>query len=92
MAAIGKIEKEIKIQTPAEKLYKIFKSQCHHIPNMSKDIHTIDVHEGDWEKEGSEKHWKYSLGTYYLPHTRARTKTTYARKFVIILFPLFFGW
>ncbi|KAF3432174.1 hypothetical protein FNV43_RR26913 [Rhamnella rubrinervis] len=61
MAAIGKVEKEIEIQTPAEKLFKIFKSQCHHMPNMAKSVHAVDVHEGDWEKEGSIKHWKYNL-------------------------------
>ncbi|KAF3431979.1 hypothetical protein FNV43_RR26715 [Rhamnella rubrinervis] len=46
MAAIGKVEKEIEIQTPAEKLFKIFKSQCHHMPNMAKSVHAVDVHEG----------------------------------------------
>ena len=60
---IGKVEKDIEIQTPAATLYKIFKSQCHHIPNMAKSFHAVDVHEGDWEKEGSIKHWKYNIGT-----------------------------
>ncbi|KAL5553436.1 hypothetical protein UlMin_040837 [Ulmus minor] len=59
----SKFEKEVEIKTPALVFYKIFKSQCHHIPNLSPEkIHTIHVHEGDWESAGSVKHWKYNLG------------------------------
>ncbi|XP_030482733.2 MLP-like protein 34 [Cannabis sativa] len=60
---VGKVEKEIEIKTPAEKFYNILKGQCHHIPNLTTDkIHTIDVHEGDWETPGSVKLWKYNIG------------------------------
>ncbi|XP_060669156.1 MLP-like protein 328 [Ziziphus jujuba] len=31
----------------------------YHIPNISNNIHAVDVHEGDWEKGGSVKEWKY---------------------------------
>ncbi|KAH7516336.1 MLP-like protein 328 [Ziziphus jujuba] len=61
MALIGTLEKDIEVQTPADKLYTMFKSQCYHIPNISNNIHAIDVHEGDWEKGGSVKEWKYNI-------------------------------
>ena len=66
MGLTGQLEKEIEIKTPAEKFYNIFKSQCHHMPNLTTDkIHTVDVHEGDWETPGSVKLWKYNCGKYY---------------------------
>ena len=68
----GKVETEIEIKTPAVKLYNILKGQCHHIPNLTTDkIHTIDVHEGDWETQGSVKLWKYTIGKCINTHTNA---------------------
>ncbi|XP_034700076.1 MLP-like protein 43 [Vitis riparia] len=63
MALIAKVETETKIKAPADKFFKLFKSQAHHLPNICSDkIHKIEVHEGDWETQGSVKHWSYTIG------------------------------
>ena len=63
MALTGKLEAETEIKVSADKFFKIFRSQAHHIPNASSDkIHKIEVHEGDWESHGSIKHWSYTIG------------------------------
>ncbi|KAJ7942966.1 MLP protein [Quillaja saponaria] len=61
MSLVGKLEADVEIKTPAEKFYNLLKSQNHHIPNASSDkVHSIEVHEGDWETSGSVKLWKYT--------------------------------
>ncbi|XP_044491003.1 MLP-like protein 43 [Mangifera indica] len=63
MAKSGKIEVDLEIQAPAEKYYHIFKIQSHHLPNISSDnLKGVDLHEGEWHKEGSIKTWKYTVG------------------------------
>lgn len=63
MALTGKLEIETEIKAPADKFFKIFRSQAHHLPNICSDkIHKIEVHEGDWETQGSVKHWSLTVG------------------------------
>ncbi|KAJ9708432.1 hypothetical protein PVL29_000461 [Vitis rotundifolia] len=58
----GKLEIETEIKAPADEFFKIFRSQAHHLPNICSDkIHKIEVHEGDWETQGSVKHWSYTI-------------------------------
>ena len=65
MAQINKLEANIQLKSSAEEFYNILSTQIHQIPNASSDkIHTIEVHEGDWEKDGSVKLWKYTIGIY----------------------------
>ncbi|KAJ0038686.1 hypothetical protein Pint_22294 [Pistacia integerrima] len=62
MAESGKLEVDLEIQAPAEKYYHIFKIQSHHLPNIaSNNVKGVDLHEGDWDKEGSIKTWKYTV-------------------------------
>ncbi|KAJ9708434.1 hypothetical protein PVL29_000463 [Vitis rotundifolia] len=38
-------------------------NQAHHLPNICSDkIHKIEVHEGDWETQGSVQHWSFTVG------------------------------
>ncbi|XVF43616.1 hypothetical protein PTKIN_Ptkin02bG0054500 [Pterospermum kingtungense] len=61
MALTGKIEAQVEFQCPADKLFSVFRSETHKIPNVASDkIHTVEVHEGDWETHGSVKLWKYT--------------------------------
>ncbi|KAJ0095788.1 hypothetical protein Patl1_15424 [Pistacia atlantica] len=58
----GKVEKEVEIHAPAEKFYKLWKSECFHLPTASpSNIQGVEVHEGDWESAGSIKIWKYTV-------------------------------
>ncbi|XVF43615.1 hypothetical protein PTKIN_Ptkin02bG0054300 [Pterospermum kingtungense] len=62
MALTGKLEAEVEVKCPADKLFSVVSSETHQIPNAASDkIHTVEVHEGDWETHGSVKHWKYSV-------------------------------
>ncbi|KAJ4709981.1 MLP-like protein 28 [Melia azedarach] len=62
MALAGKIEKQIEINAPAEKFYHLFKKECYHISTASPaNIQAVDVHEGDWDKHGAVKVWKYTV-------------------------------
>ncbi|KAL6350831.1 hypothetical protein AAG906_031417 [Vitis piasezkii] len=47
MALTAKVETETEIKAPADKFFKLFRSQAHHLPNICSDkIHKIEVHEG----------------------------------------------
>ena len=63
MALSGKLEADIEIKASAEKYFKIIKSQCEHLPNISSsNIQGVDLHEGEWDTHGSVKLWKYTVG------------------------------
>lgn len=63
MALTGKLEAEVELKCPADKLFSVFRCETHQIPNVASDkIHAIEVHEGDWEAHGSVKLWKYTCG------------------------------
>lgn len=63
MALVGKIEKQIEIEVPAEKFYHIWKKQSYQVPTASPaNIKAVDVHEGEWHHHGSVKLWTYSVG------------------------------
>ncbi|XP_038706136.1 MLP-like protein 329 [Tripterygium wilfordii] len=60
--ATEKIEAEVEIKSPAEKVYSVVRSQNHVVPKAASDkIHHVEVHEGDWETHGSIKLWKYTI-------------------------------
>nr|CAD33533.1 major latex protein homologue [Datisca glomerata] len=62
MVLAGKLEAEIDINAPADKYYRIFKGQAHHVPNISPGIiQEVNVHEGDWDTHGSIKIWNYTV-------------------------------
>ncbi|OMO77577.1 hypothetical protein COLO4_25084 [Corchorus olitorius] len=62
MALVGKLEAEVDVKVPADKLLCIIRSENHRIPEAaSNHIHTIEVHEGDWETHGSIKLWTYTI-------------------------------
>ncbi|KAI4354373.1 hypothetical protein L6164_003240 [Bauhinia variegata] len=55
----SKLETQIPINAPAEKLYEIFCSNTHHIANMCpKIVQSVGIHEGEWGIEGSIIVWK----------------------------------
>ncbi|KAJ7967039.1 MLP-like protein 28 [Quillaja saponaria] len=63
MALQGKVETAVEIKVPADKFYKIWSKQAHHVPTASPNhVETVHVHEGDWETDGSIKVWKYNIG------------------------------
>ncbi|KAH7570965.1 hypothetical protein JRO89_XS05G0231200 [Xanthoceras sorbifolium] len=61
MGLAGELEVDTELKTSADKFYKVFSNQVHHVPNASDKVHAIEVHEGDWETAGSIKVWKYTI-------------------------------
>ncbi|KAJ4844902.1 hypothetical protein Tsubulata_015076 [Turnera subulata] len=62
MAKAGSLQAELEIKSPADKFFKVFTNQAHHVPNAASDkVHSVDVHEGDWETAGSVKQWEYTI-------------------------------
>ncbi|KAH7570952.1 hypothetical protein JRO89_XS05G0229900 [Xanthoceras sorbifolium] len=61
MGLAGEVEVYVELKTSADKFYKVFSNQVHHVPNASDKVHAIEVHEGDWETAGSIKVWKYTI-------------------------------
>lgn len=58
----GNLQAEVEINSSADKYFKLLSKELHHMPNASSDkIHTVDVHEGDWETPGSVKLWTYTI-------------------------------
>ncbi|XWS69344.1 hypothetical protein CRYUN_Cryun04dG0171200 [Craigia yunnanensis] len=62
MALTGKLEADVEVKASADKLFSIVRKENHQIPNAASDkVHSVEVHEGDWEAHGSVKLWKYSV-------------------------------
>ncbi|KAI4338332.1 hypothetical protein L6164_016672 [Bauhinia variegata] len=62
MALAEKLEGNVELKSPAEKFYKVLKSENHHIPKACSDkVKSIEVHEGDWETPGPIKFWNYTV-------------------------------
>ncbi|KAK6931022.1 Bet v I/Major latex protein [Dillenia turbinata] len=60
MSLTGKAELELQIKCSADEFFGVFKSKAHRIPSAcSQRVKSIEVHEGDWETEGSVKHWNF---------------------------------
>lgn len=63
MSLKGELETVIELKSSPEKFFGVWKTQAYHIPNHTPDnIHAVDMHEGEWETEGSIKIWRYSVG------------------------------
>ncbi|GAV67497.1 Bet_v_1 domain-containing protein [Cephalotus follicularis] len=57
-----RVETEVELKSPPEKIYNLFKKEAYLIPAASPtNLQTVEVHEGDWETHGSVKLWKYTL-------------------------------
>ncbi|KAL5756538.1 hypothetical protein ACOSP7_020980 [Xanthoceras sorbifolium] len=62
MSLKGKLETEVEIEAPADKLYNFFKGQTYHVSKATPtNVQDVEVHEGDWESHGSVKLWKYTV-------------------------------
>ncbi|KAK3421531.1 MLP-like protein 328 [Eucalyptus grandis] len=58
----GKVEAEVELQSPADKFFKIWRSESHKLPTAtSKNIQGVKVHEGDWDRHGAIKIWNYTV-------------------------------
>ncbi|GAV73790.1 Bet_v_1 domain-containing protein [Cephalotus follicularis] len=58
-----KVEAEVELKSPPEKLYNMFKKESYLVPVASpNNIQAVKVHEGDWETHGSIKIWNYTSG------------------------------
>lgn len=67
MSVCEKIGRELEINAPAHKVYKIFKDECFHVPKICPNlIQKVEVHEGNWDTHchGSIKTWNYTVGMY----------------------------
>ncbi|KAK3421526.1 hypothetical protein EUGRSUZ_G02173 [Eucalyptus grandis] len=57
----GKLETEVELKAPADKFFKIWRSETHKLPTAtSKNIQGVKVHEGDWDQHGAIKIWNYT--------------------------------
>ncbi|KAI3433155.1 Bet_v_1 domain-containing protein [Psidium guajava] len=58
----GKLEAEVELKSPADKFFKVWRSESHKMPTVtSKNIQGIKVHEGDWDQHGAIKIWNYTV-------------------------------
>ncbi|WCJ33562.1 Polyketide cyclase/dehydrase and lipid transport superfamily protein [Euphorbia peplus] len=56
----GKLERIVELKATPEAFFNVWKSEAHQIPNHTPShIHSVDIHDGDWETSGSIKIWKY---------------------------------
>ncbi|XP_022775862.1 MLP-like protein 43 [Durio zibethinus] len=75
MALTGKLKAEVEVKAPADKFFSIVRSESHQIPNATSDkIHNVEMHEGDWEADGSIKLGKYTVGKKTLIQPFLNTK------------------
>ena len=59
----AKLETVLELSCTPQQFFNIWKNEAHQIPNHTPtNIHTVHVHEGDWETAGSLKIWKYTVG------------------------------
>ncbi|XP_038876399.1 MLP-like protein 328 [Benincasa hispida] len=64
MSLQGKIVREIEINTPPHRFYKLFKEEIFDIPKACpKLIQKVNIHGSDWSKHshGSIKSWHYTI-------------------------------
>ncbi|XP_030529106.1 MLP-like protein 328 [Rhodamnia argentea] len=58
----GKLEAEVDLKSPADKFFKVWRSETHKLPTAtSKNIQGVKVHEGDWDQHGAIKIWNYTV-------------------------------
>ncbi|GKU98018.1 hypothetical protein SLEP1_g11075 [Rubroshorea leprosula] len=56
----GKVETDVELKASAEKFHEVFCGRPHHISNVSPDkIQGVELHDGEWGKEGSIICWSY---------------------------------
>ncbi|KAJ6726247.1 LATEX PROTEIN putative-RELATED [Salix purpurea] len=62
MSLKSNLETVVELKSSPEKFFTVWKTQAYHIPNHTPDnVHAVDMHEGDWETEGSIKIWRYTV-------------------------------
>ncbi|GAV67492.1 Bet_v_1 domain-containing protein [Cephalotus follicularis] len=58
-----RVETEVELKSPPEKLYKLFQKEAHLLPTTSpNNLQAVELHEGGWETHGSVKLWSYTFG------------------------------
>lgn len=66
MGLSGKVSAEVELKSPADKYYKVWRSETHKMPDItSTRIQGIKLHEGNWDTHGSVKVWDYTIGMYH---------------------------
>ncbi|XP_071724930.1 MLP-like protein 328 [Rutidosis leptorrhynchoides] len=61
---LRRVEAEIDLKSPPQKLYNIWKKTPHRVPHMTpKNIQANEHHDGPWDDHGhgSHKTWNYTL-------------------------------
>ncbi|GAV67493.1 Bet_v_1 domain-containing protein [Cephalotus follicularis] len=57
-----RVETEVELKSPPEKLYKLVQKEAHLWPAASpNNLQAVELHEGDWETHGSVKLWSYTF-------------------------------
>ncbi|GLT99820.1 hypothetical protein SLE2022_172330 [Rubroshorea leprosula] len=60
MSLIEKLETDVELKGSAEQFHEVFCGRPHHISNVSPaKIQGVELHEGEWGKEGSIICWNY---------------------------------
>ncbi|OAY29253.1 MLP-like protein 43 [Manihot esculenta] len=60
MTLFGKLEADVEVAAPADQFHDVFSCRPHHVSIMTPEkIHGVDLHDGDWGKEGTVICWKY---------------------------------
>ncbi|XP_038719932.1 MLP-like protein 34 [Tripterygium wilfordii] len=60
MSVHGKMEAELEVKVSAAQFHEVFSFRPHHISNMTPDhIQGVDLHEGEWGKQGKVIYWNY---------------------------------
>ncbi|KAL3731344.1 hypothetical protein ACJRO7_028251 [Eucalyptus globulus] len=58
----GKLEAEVELKSPADKFFKLWRSETHKMPTVSsKNVQELNLHEGDWDQHGAIKIWNYTV-------------------------------
>ncbi|KAI4379101.1 hypothetical protein MLD38_005438 [Melastoma candidum] len=59
---MGLLEADVHTNSPADALFKLLAEEVHNVPDASSDnVHSVQLHEGDWATTGSVKLWTYTI-------------------------------
>ncbi|GLT36903.1 hypothetical protein SLA2020_112500 [Shorea laevis] len=60
MSLAGKLETDVELKASAQQFHEVLCSRPHHISNVSPSkIQGVQLHQGEWGKEGSVIIWNY---------------------------------
>ncbi|OAY29256.1 MLP-like protein 31 [Manihot esculenta] len=61
MALLKKLEASFEVNVPANQFHNVYSCRPHHVSIMSPErIQGVELHEGEWGKEGSVICWNYT--------------------------------